>query len=86
MVRFLNNLANTALVEESDSEDEIRRPTLRDNPQLIIVAHNGFKFDIPILLRACSYKNIPLIEIEKWRFVGTLHRVRSLEYGCVKPQ
>ena len=31
-------------VEESDSEDEIRQPTLRDNPQLIIIAHNGFNF------------------------------------------
>ena len=45
-VRFLNNLANTALVEESDSEDEIRRPTMRDHPQIVIVAHRDFKFDI----------------------------------------
>ena len=72
MARFLNNLANEALVDESDFEDEIRQSTLIDNPQIVIVAHNGFKFDIQILLSECSRHNIPLIEIEKWTFVDTL--------------
>ena len=47
MVRFLNNLANTALLEESDSDDEIRRPPMRDHPQIVIVACSIFEDGTP---------------------------------------
>ena len=42
-----------AMVEESDSEDEIRQQVLRYDPQLVIAAHNGFRFDFPMLLSEC---------------------------------
>ena len=92
MVAFLAHLTETAVAEDSDSScDEVGMTTLRsDPPALIIVAHNGFKFDIPLLMVECLRNGIGLEACETWYFVDTLHVLRAVDAeitgGCVKLQ
>ena len=52
MARFLDNSVEMAVAEQSDSSnDEVGSTTLRGSPPAIVIAaHNGFKFDLPILM------------------------------------
>ena len=52
MARFLDNSVEMAVCEESDSSsEEVGSTALRGSPPaIVLVAHNGFKFDLPILM------------------------------------
>ena len=92
MARFLDNSAEMAVREESDSSSEdVGPPALReDPPTIVIAAHNGFKFDLPILMVELVRCGIGLETLERWLFVDTLHVLRAadaeLTGGCVKLQ
>ena len=93
MVGFLDNLVDMAVNDESESScDELSEgPTLRGAPpQVLIAAHNGIKFDIPILFAECLRHDLGLDVFDKWLFVDTLHVLRALDTsstgGCVKLQ
>ena len=93
MVRFLDNVAETAVAEESDSScDDIGgSPVLREiPPAIVIAAHNGFKFDLPILMTECIRCGLGLETCERWLFVDTLHVLRAVDAeltgGCAKLQ
>ena len=59
-------------------------------PNIVIVAHNGIKFDFPFLCSECFRNGIYLENFAHWRFVDTLEVVRALgsdsHGGCVKLQ
>ena len=59
-------------------------------PEIVIVAHNGMKFDFPFLCSKCYRNEIELERFVHWRFVDTLDIVRALDGevygGCVKLQ
>ena len=66
-------------------------PTMPDETHcVLLVAHNGFKFDFPFLLSECMRQEVPLAVFAEWRYVDTLSLLRAVESsfhgGCVKLQ
>ena len=63
---------------------------LKDSPEEVIIAHNGIKFDFPMLCSECIRNDLCLSSLGKWRFVDTLHVFRSIDPdvygGCAKLQ
>ena len=92
MARFLDNSVEMAVAEQSDSSsDEVGSTTLRGSPPAIVIAaHNGFKFDLPILMVELLRCGIGLETMERWLFVDSLHVLRCVDAeltgGCVKLQ
>ena len=96
LVYFLESLADNAF--STDSEDssveltqEPRLPHVREkSPDVLIVAHNGIKFDFPFLLSQCYRCRIPLDFFAKLKYVDTLNVVRAIDGqlygGCMKLQ
>ena len=89
MIDFLNGLLLTSVPLDDSSDDEISQLRFSD-PELVLVAHNGLKFDFPFLLSECFRNGLSLAEIASWRFVDTLDVVRAIDqelYGsCQKLQ
>ena len=66
-------------------------PALKESPPaVVLVAHNGLKFDFPILFVEMLRCGIGLEPCERWYFVDTLHLFRAVDAdltgGCVKLQ
>ena len=59
-------------------------------PDLIVVAHNGMRFDFAMLLSECYRCNMTLDAMNKWKYVDTLALTRAsdpmLFGGCMKLQ
>ena len=93
LLRFVENIVEMALAEDSDSSacEGSYMPALREKPPaVVLVAHNGFKFDFPILFVEMLRCGIGLEPCERWYFVDTLHLFRAVDAdltgGCVKLQ
>ena len=93
LLRFVENIVEMALAEDSDSSacEASDIPALRVKPPaVVLVAHNGFKFDFPILFVEMLRCGVGLEPVEPWYFVDTLHVLRAadadLTGGCVKLQ
>ena len=78
MVAFLDYLAQSVLVSDSESSDgERAQPRIKDvPPRVILVAHNGFRFDFPMLLSQCKRRDITLEVFTKWCYADTLGMCR----------
>ena len=61
-----------------------------ETPRIVLVGHNGVKFDFPFLLSECMRQEVPLAVFAEWRYVDTLSLLRAVESslhgGCVKLQ
>ena len=90
MVQFLTSSVEMALAEATDSSgEELAAPALPEQPPgILIAAHNGFNFDVPLLLVECLRSAIGLELLENWLWVDTLHVLRAAEDpgACVKLQ
>ena len=92
LVQFLDTLSETAMASDGESsEDELPPLKVRAEPPLIcLAAHNGFRFDYPMLLCECLRNNIPWSPMMRWRYVDTLVLTRALDAdvygGCLKLQ
>ena len=92
MVSFIRNLVEMAIHDTDDSScDECAAPTLSENsPRVVIVGHNIYRFDLPILLSECHRNAIQFDALEQWYFMDTLEICRLLDPGlsggCVKLQ
>jgi DNA polymerase III epsilon subunit-like protein len=92
MTAFLQNVIDTACVEVSDSSQEVEGSSRfkSEVPQVVLVAHNGLRFDFPMLASECLRHNVPWDELGKWHFVDTLDVFRALGAeevgGCFKLQ
>ena len=91
MVCFLEHLRDTMVSDDESSADELPElPSLKDElPDILIVAHNGMKFDYPMLLSECYRSFLPLDPLGRWKYVDTLSVARALDphvFGCVKLQ
>jgi DNA polymerase III epsilon subunit-like protein len=87
---FADFLADMALSELSDSssEEEEESHLRSERPTIILAAHNGVKFDFPMLMSECSRHRIYFGD--GIGFVDTLAVIRALDselYGaCLKLQ
>ena len=84
-VAFADGLIDSSLQEESsDSEDDgsprpPRPPS--EPPDILIVAHNGMRFDFAMLLFECQRHSVSWAPLERWLFVDTLDVLRA--FGAV---
>ena len=89
LVRFLDNLAESAVSDGESSADEVAAlPKLKSElPDVVVVAHNGMKFDFAFLMCECYRCLLPLDSLTRWRYVDTLAVVKAVGmFGCVKLQ
>ena len=100
MMNFVNGLCLTSVPSESSSDDnseglpshDLRVTSFRDPaPDVLIVAHNGRKFDFPFLLSECHRNSLPWQrELTTWNYVDTLELIKAVGVdvygGCSKLQ
>ena len=85
-LKWVDDIVNMTIQDE-DSDDDMRQPTLLEDPIIVLAAHNGFKFDFPMLLCELLRNDISTIILEQWYFIDTLQLFGSLnKYGCIKLQ
>ena len=87
-VKWIEDVTNNATVfEESYSDDEALKPMILQEPVVVLAAHNGSKFDFPLLLCEVLRNNLSTNVFEQWHFIDTLDVSKSLDRcGCVKLQ
>ena len=77
-----NNATETV---EVDSDDEVSTPMMIQEPIVVLAAHNGVKFDFPLLLCELLRNKLCFQKFEQWYFVDTLHVFKALnQYNCIK--
>ena len=91
LVRFLEHLSETAVSDgESSADEEAELPKLKgEMPDVLIVAHNGRKFDYAMLLSECYRCSLPLDSLARWKYVDTMDVARAVDtrmFGCLKLQ
>ena len=90
--RFFDAVAESAIEDGGASEDDcLGPPMLRENtPTILIVAHNGVKFDFPMLLSECLRQKVSWSSLSRWHYADSLEVFRLMESdvtgGCVKLQ
>jgi len=87
---FVEWLLNARINELSDTSDDdgddgghenhgsLTRPS-EESPTLVLVAHNGFAFDYPLLLFECHRHGLELTSFTEWLFVDTLIIMRAMD-------
>ncbi len=96
MLRFINYLQLSMVEsehEDTDEEEECcrRLPRMPDEiPSVLLVAHNGFRFDFPMLLSEAWRKRASLDVLTEWYYADSLSvfnaRGAASLGGCVKLQ
>ena len=89
LMRFLDNLAESAVSGGESSADELMAlPSLKSElPDVVLVAHNGMRFDFAMLLSECCRCSLPLDSFTRWRYVDTLAVAKAAcLFDCVKLQ
>lgn len=91
MTEFVDALLLISVQSDDSSDDEVPPLCFKDSPpEVVLVAHNGYKFDFPFLLSECYRNSVRWDEIASWRFVDTLDLVRTIDVevvgGCQKLQ
>lgn len=84
---FLRHASLSVLDAEDDSEDEHRMATaMKPDQDILIVAHNGMKFDFPFLLSEAMRAGIGPGVMATWRYVDTLDVLQATDCECRKLQ
>ena len=87
MVAFLEHLHVSTVEPDSDSDAEPHVvKNYGDPPQILVVAHNGLKFDFAILVSEVFRTGADWLPIQRWGYVDTLDVFRVSSAPCVKLQ
>ena len=93
MVHFIECLLLVSIDSEDESSEDGELPTTRfkEQVEVILVAHNGYKFDFPFLLSECQRNCLDWAKVvADWKLVDTLDVVKSIDAevygGCQKLQ
>ena len=88
MVAFLEHVQVSTVEHDSDSDSEPRDiKTYSDPPpRLLLVAHNGMKFDFPMLVSEIFRSGADFKPLQRWLFVDTLDVFRAAAAPCAKLQ
>ncbi len=93
LVCFIDQVHSAVARAEDDTDEEVTclPPRLLDEaPAVLIAAHNGMRFDFPMLLSQCQRRGVSLIPLERWHYVDSLTALRALDAemhgGCIKLQ
>ncbi len=89
-LQWIDGLWNTAVLEsDGDSSDaDARPPQVPEQPPIVMLAaHNGIRFDFPLLLCEVMRHRLPCTPFEDWLFVDTLVALQVLaRHSCLKLQ
>jgi DNA polymerase III epsilon subunit-like protein len=88
-LQWVRRLLDTAVIEmDTDTDDdEPRAPQVAETPVLLLAAHNGVRFDFPLLLCEVLRHGLPCWPFAQWLFVDTLTALQATaRHGCVKLQ
>ena len=84
---FLRHASLSVLDAEDDSEDEQQTATaMKPDQDILIVAHNGMKFDFPFLLSEAMRAGIGPGVMATWVYVDTLDVLQAIDCACRKLQ
>ena len=84
---FLRHAALSVLDAEDDSEGEQQMATaMKPDQDILIVAHNGMKFDFPFLLSEAMRAGIGPGVMAAWAYVDTLDLLQATDCECRKLQ
>ena len=87
---FLNFAAVSTPESDSDSDGYEPAKTMKDDLEIVLVAHNGANFDFPFLLSECLRAGLcsGVSTMARWRFVDTLDVLRATDIAgdCKKLQ
>ncbi len=93
MVAFIEGCTSMAVDSraDSDSDDDVwggRSTTrlVRDPPKPLIVGHNIYRFDAPILMVEMLRNAYGLECLEEWLFADSLEIFRALDGPCARLQ
>ena len=91
MVDFVQHLQVIDMQASESSEDEL--PTARfahPIPEVVLIAHNGRKFDFPFLFSECHRNELAWDDVVNWVFVDSLEIAKAVDAevyrGCPKLQ
>ena len=90
-LRWMGDIMHTATkyAHACDDDDDggAAQPTLLEDPVPVLVAHNGLRFDCPLLMCELLLNHLSTTIFEQWYFVDTLHVFKAFSpYGCIKLQ
>ncbi len=92
-VKFLQSVADGFVAEAHSSDDEAESPDLLPSvrlppPGILLAAHNGLRYDFPLLISECLRHVCNAWILADWFYVDTLEVVRScgahLADGCAR--
>ena len=88
MVAFLEHLQVSTVAFDSDSDAEPQEVKAYSDPppRLLLVAHNGMKFDFPMLVSEVFRSGVDFKPLQRWLFVDTLDVFKADATPCVKLQ
>ena len=87
--QFLRFASVSALVFDSDSDDDEAAPpaAMRPDLEIALVGHNALRFDYPFLLAECLRAGLGSSAMSPWMFVDTMDLLRATDSGeCFKLQ
>ena len=87
---FLQDAEAAALATCDDSSDEDgdhTQPALAFAPTIVLVAHNGRRFDGSVLVHECLRNGVPVARLARYKWVDTMDVIRACSSaGCFKLQ
>jgi len=88
LYKFMGDVVEMTVLDEALSDDDSSSgPVLRDSPPTpLVIAHNGIRFDFPMLLSEAFRKGVRCDTMADWKFADSLDLVRLLDPGCMKLQ
>ncbi len=89
-LQWIDGLLNTSVLESDgdSSNEDARPPQVPEQPPIVMLAaHNGIRFDFPLLLCEVMRHRLPCTPFEDWLFVDTLVAMQVLaRHSCLKLQ
>ena len=88
MVSFLEHLqVSTVEYDETDSDAEPQEvKSYGDPPQILVVAHNGVRFDFAMLASEVFRSGLDWMPLQRWLYADTLDVFRAASAPCMKLQ
>ena len=89
---FLRGAADTALAMHLHSDDESEqfeemRSLQCPPPEIVLAAHNGVRYDGPVIVRECVRHGLNIARLGEFKWLDTLHVAQACKFApCLKLQ
>ncbi len=88
IVSFLEHLQTSTVEPDSDSDAEPQEVKNYSDPppRIVLVAHNGLRFDFAMLVSELFRSGVDWLPLQRWLYVDTLDVFRAGAAPCLKLQ